>query len=132
MQFEKQEKENEVEVQERKIKITGALILIVLGILIILNTMGVYEFSKSWPILLIVVAIATLTRKSRDLGGWFIGIVGVLFFIIKNFYDQIENAVAYIFPILLILLGAYLIAEQVKRHKTLQREDKERIEKRDG
>jgi len=107
-------------------KITGALILIALGVLIILNTTGTYDFSKSWPILLIVVAIATLARKMQDLGGWFIGIVGVLFFVVKNFYDQIEKAVAYIFPALLILLGAYLIADQMRKHRKVLKADEER------
>ncbi len=114
-----------MEVHEKKMKITGALILIALGVLIILNTTGTYDFSKSWPILLIVVAVATLARKMQDLGGWFIGIVGVLFFVVKNFYDQFEKAVAYIFPGLLILLGAYLIADQVRKHKKALNADEE-------
>jgi predicted membrane protein len=103
-----------VERNEKKRKLTGALILIVLGVLIILNTMELYEFSKSWPLLLIVIAVSTLLQKGRDLGGWFIGIVGAVFFVIGNFGDQVERVTAYIVPVLLIALGIYLLGDHLK------------------
>ena len=37
--------------------VTGAMILVALGALFLLDVIGLYKFDKSWPILLIVVAI---------------------------------------------------------------------------
>lgn len=87
----------------------GATILITLGILIILNSSDIYGFDKSWPILLIVISVAMLAQRSRDVGGWFIGVVGVGFFVMRNFCPEIENWGKYVFPVLLILLGGYII-----------------------
>ncbi|MCD6487453.1 MAG: hypothetical protein J7K35_09050 [Syntrophobacterales bacterium] len=87
----------------------GAAILITLGILIILNSSDIYGFDKSWPILLIVISAVMLTQRSRDVGGWFIGVVGVAFFVMRNFWPEIEDWGKYVFPVLLILLGGYII-----------------------
>jgi len=87
----------------------GPAILITLGILIILNNGDIYGFDKSWPILLIVISVAMLAQRTRDVGGWIIGVAGVGFFIIKNFYPEIEDLGKYVFPILLIVLGGYII-----------------------
>jgi len=40
--------------------LTGGVILITLGILIFLSKTGIYSFTHTWPILLIVVGICTL------------------------------------------------------------------------
>ncbi|MBW2544673.1 MAG: hypothetical protein JRD43_04260 [Deltaproteobacteria bacterium] len=87
----------------------GAAILITLGILIILNSSDIYGFDKSWPILLIVISASMLAQRSRDVGGWFIGVVGVGFFVMKNFWPEIEDWGKYVFPVLLILLGGYIL-----------------------
>ncbi|MBW2559070.1 MAG: hypothetical protein JRD69_09620 [Deltaproteobacteria bacterium] len=97
----------------------GAAILITLGVLIILNSSDIYGFDKSWPILLIVISAAMLAQHARDVGGWFIGVVGVGFFVMKNFYPEIEDWGKYVFPALLILLGGYIIFKK-SRGKSLQ------------
>lgn len=92
----------------------GAAILITLGILIILNSSDIYGFDKSWPILLIVISATMLAQRSRDMGGWLVGVVGVGFFVMKNFYPEIEDWGKYVFPVLLILLGGYIIFKKTR------------------
>ncbi len=87
----------------------GAAILITLGILIILSNTSTYGFDKSWPILLVVISISMLVQRTRDVGAWLIGIVGVGFFVMKNFFPDIEDLGKYILPALMILLGIYII-----------------------
>ncbi|MBT8490035.1 MAG: hypothetical protein KJN62_03200 [Deltaproteobacteria bacterium] len=99
--------------KERKFVLTGALILIALGILIILNSSRIYGFDESWPILLIVIAVGTLVQRIKDIGGWFIGIVGIVFLAIGNFYPGIESWAQYVLPAVLILLGVYLLYENL-------------------
>jgi len=60
--------------KEKMKVLTGGVILIALGILIFLNSMGYYGFDKSWPIFLIVISICTLVQQVRDIGGWLIGL----------------------------------------------------------
>jgi putative Mn2+ efflux pump MntP len=103
--------------QERKFVLTGALILIALGILIILNSSRVYGFNESWPILLIVISIGTLVQRINDIGGWVIGIVGTVFLAIKNFYPGIEYWAQYVLPAVLILLGVYILYEYLMKTK---------------
>ncbi|MBN2515322.1 MAG: hypothetical protein JXC33_04745 [Deltaproteobacteria bacterium] len=101
--------------KDRKFVLTGALILIVLGILIILNSSRIYGFDESWPILLFVISVGTLVQRIKDIGGWFIGIVGIVFLAIKNFYAGIEYWAQYVLPALLILLGAYILYEYLTK-----------------
>jgi putative Mn2+ efflux pump MntP len=100
---------------EKKFILTGALILIALGVLIILNSSRVYGFNESWPILLIVISVGTLVQRIKDIGGWFVGIVGTVFLAIKNFYPGIEYWAQYVLPALLILLGAYILYESLTK-----------------
>lgn len=96
----------------------GAAILIALGILIILSNSGIYGFDKSWPILLIVIAVAMLVQRSHDIGAWLIGIVGAGFFVMKNFFPDIEDFGKYILPALMIALGIYILFNK-KRGKNI-------------
>ena len=63
-----------MEPKEKRHILTGGMILITLGVLIILNNTTAYRFGMSWPILLIVVAIGTLVQRVKDIGGWIIGV----------------------------------------------------------
>jgi hypothetical protein len=101
--------------REKMHVITGGLILIALGILIILNSMGLYEFGKSWPILLIVIAAGALIQRVGDFGGWIIAAVGIFFLVKENWGFEFYAAAKYILPILLILLGANILARNYKR-----------------
>jgi hypothetical protein len=101
--------------KEKMHVITGGLILIALGILIILNYMGLYEFGRSWPMLLIVIAVGTLIQRAGDIGGWIIAAVGIFFLVKENWGFQFYAAAKYILPILLILLGANILARNYKK-----------------
>jgi hypothetical protein len=57
---------------ERKEKInviTGGMVLITLGVLVILGNTQIWSFTRSWPVLLIVIAVGTLMQRFKDLGG---------------------------------------------------------------
>ena len=100
--------------KERRRVLTGGLILITLGVLILFNSMGVYGFAKSWPILLLVVALGTLLQNWRDMAGWFIGLVGLIFLIKENWYGKLGEYANYAVPLILILLGAYVLLRKRK------------------
>lgn len=95
--------------------ITGGLILIALGVLIILSHLGIYTLGQSWPILLIVIAAGTLVQRVNDFGGWIIAAVGIFFLVRENWGFEFYSAAKYILPILLILLGANILARNYKR-----------------
>ncbi len=97
---------------EGKIRgVIGAVILITLGILLVLSNSDIYGFDKSWPILFIVIAVTMLAQRFRDVGAWIIGAAGVGFFVMKNFYPEVQNWGKYIFPVLLIILGGYILSK---------------------
>ena len=50
---------------------TGPLILIVLGVLLLLNNIypEVYRFSRVWPVILIVIGIAKVLESLAHRGG---------------------------------------------------------------
>jgi len=96
------------------------VVLIALGILILLHVGGIYGFDKSWPILLIVLAFGTLARRIEDIGGWFIGIVGIVFIAMEKFYPSIESWAQYVLPALLILLGLFLLVDYFKKSKKVK------------
>jgi len=98
-----------VQSKEKRRVLTGGLILITLGVLILLNSMGQYGFGQSWPILLLVVALGTLIQNWRDMAGWFIGFVGLIFLIKENWYGKLGAYTNYAVPLILILLGAYVL-----------------------
>ena len=108
--------------KEKNFVLTSALILIALGVLIILNSSGVYGFDKSWPLLLIVISIGILVQRIKDIGGWFIGIVGVIFIAMKKFYPNIESWAQYVLPAVLILLGVYILFDHFKKLKKAKTE----------
>ena len=108
--------------RDKKFVLTSALILITLGVLIILNSSEVYGFNKSWPILLIVISIGILVQHVKDVGGWFIGIVGVIFIAMKKFYPNIESWAQYVLPAVLILLGVYILFDHFNKLKKAKTE----------
>ncbi|MBN2439574.1 MAG: hypothetical protein JXL20_13360 [Deltaproteobacteria bacterium] len=92
--------------------LTGGMILITIGSLIILHKLDVWEFSRSWPLLLIVIAAGTLIQRGRDLGGWIIGCVGLVFFLAENLGMEIWKIVNLLLPLLLILVGVHIIIKK--------------------
>lgn len=108
--------------KEKTFVLTSALILIALGVLIILNGSGVYGFDKSWPILMIVISVGILVQHIKDIGGWVIGIIGVIFIAMKKFYPNIESWAQYALPAVLILLGVYILFDHFKKLKKVKTE----------
>jgi hypothetical protein len=95
--------------------LTGGMILITIGTLIILHKMEVWEFSHSWPLLLIVIAAGTVIQRVKDLGGWIIGCVGLVFFLAENLGMEIWKIVNLLLPLLLILVGIHIIIKHFKK-----------------
>jgi hypothetical protein len=110
-----------VEGKDRKIVLTGSLILIALGVLISLNSTGIYGFNDSWPILLVVISVGLLVQRIQDIGGWFIGLVGIIFLAMKNFYPRFEQWAQYVFPAVMIIFGFFLLYDQFKTSKKKSR-----------
>jgi predicted membrane protein len=106
-----------METRNKRSILTSGMILIALGILIILSKMGIWPFSRSWPLLLIVIATGTLIRRGRDLGGWIIGCVGLIFLIAENFEVKIYAIATYLLPILLILVGVNVLTKYFRKWK---------------
>ncbi|HAJ25798.1 MAG TPA: hypothetical protein DCG53_00870 [Syntrophus sp. (in: bacteria)] len=103
---------------ERKEKmhvITGGMVLITLGVLVILGNTQIWSFSRSWPVLLIVIAVGTLIQRFKDLGGWIILAVGVVFLLTEVFGMQVYAMGKYLMPVLLIVVGANVLFKYNKR-----------------
>jgi len=93
----------------------GGMILIALGILILLSNMGIYGFDKSWPILLIVISIGILIQRVKDIGGWFIGVAGLIFLFVNNWGYDLHAVAIYLIPLILILVGVNVLIKQYKK-----------------
>jgi hypothetical protein len=98
-----------VEQKDKRQILVGGVVLVTLGILILLNGMTKFGFEQSWPILLIVISITTLAQSPKDLVGWFIGVVGLIFLIDSNWSVEIGTLKTYILPPLLILIGLVML-----------------------
>lgn len=98
--------------------LTGGMILIALGVLIILHNTTKYSLTMSWPILLIVIAVGTIIQSVKDIGGWIIGAVGVVFLLKDMLNVNISALAVYLLPILLILLGVNIIAKHYRKRQS--------------
>jgi hypothetical protein len=106
---------NAMERRNKRSILTGGMILITIGSLIILHKTDVWEFSHSWPMLLIVIAVGTIIQRVKDLGGWIIGCVGLVFFLAENIGMEIWKIVNLLLPLLLILVGVHIIIKYFKK-----------------
>ena len=104
-----------MESREKRHILTGGMILITVGILIILNKITAFGFNRSWPILLIVIGIGTLVQRVRDLGGWFLVAAGVIFLLIYNGQMDIQIISTYILPGLLIVIGINILRKYFRK-----------------
>jgi hypothetical protein len=95
--------------------LTGSMILITLGVLIILDNTGIYGFDKIWPVLLIAIAAGTLMQRLKDIGGWFIGVAGVIFLLVNNWGYDLHVIAKYLIPVLLILFGINVLIKHYKK-----------------
>jgi cadmium resistance protein CadD (predicted permease) len=101
---------------EKRNIITGGLILITLGVLIFISKTTTYGFGQSWPILLIVIGVSTLFQKAKDIGGWFITVVGIIFLFVEIYGLELSRYSQYIFPVVLVLLGIFVILKRRKHN----------------
>ena len=106
-----------METRNKRSILTGGMILIALGVMIILSKISIWPFSRSWPLLLIVVAVGTLIQRGRDLGGWIIGCVGLIFLISENFEMRIYAIATFLLPVLLILVGVNVLIKQFRKRR---------------
>ncbi len=104
-----------MEAKEKRHILTGGVILIALGVLIFLHNTGLWGFGDSWPILLIVVAAATLFQRVKDLGGWILMAVGLVFLLTKTLKVDLQALGQYILPLILIALGVSMIWKKKKK-----------------
>ncbi len=87
----------------------GGMILVALGILILLNSTGTYVFSKSWPILLIVISASVLLQNWKEMSGWFIGVVGLILLIEENWLKNISEITKFGMPLILVAIGLFFM-----------------------
>jgi predicted membrane protein len=103
-----------MESRERTRLLTGGMILITLGVLIILSKVDIWKFGKSWPLLLIVIAVSMLSQRVKDFGGWIIGCVGLIFLLMENLEVKIYAITSFLLPALLILVGINILMKYIK------------------
>ena len=86
-----------------------ALALIVMGVLILVDRMGMgYGLREGWPWLVIALGIGSLFRNQRSVAGWITMIIGIL--ILGARYYSIHLSIpmfvkTYFLPVLLIVIG---------------------------
>ena len=92
----------------------GGMILITLGVLIYLSKAGIYSFGKTWPVLIIVIGLCAIYQRVKDLGGWFVTAAGTVFLANEFIGIQFSKYSQYVLPILLVLLGIYVLFKRRK------------------
>ncbi|NPV03253.1 MAG: hypothetical protein HPY67_00750 [Syntrophaceae bacterium] len=102
-----------MEAREKLRIASGAAILLILGVLVMLSSFGIYSLDKSWPILIIVFALFTLIQSPKDLGGWVIGAAGVLFLFFENWFDQVGKTTMNMIRSGLLIVAAFFLYKYV-------------------
>lgn len=86
-----------------------ALALIVMGVLILIDRMGMgYSLREGWPWMVVALGIGGLFRNKKSLPAWVTTIIGI--FILGARYYSIHLSIpvvikTYFLPILLIVIG---------------------------
>lgn len=93
------------------------MVLIALGVLLFLHYTTEYDLGRTWSILLIVIALGILIQSFKDIGGWVIGTVGIVFFLKDIMNINLSALGTYILPILVILLGISIIVKHYRKRR---------------
>jgi hypothetical protein len=104
-----------VEAKEKMKIVSGAVILLTLGVLVLLSTFGIYSLDKSWPILILVFALFALVQSPKDIGGWVIGAAGLLFLFFENWFGQISATSMNLIRSVLLIVGGFFLFKYMKK-----------------
>ena len=91
-------------------RIIGGLIIIAIGVFLLARKFGFYipSWIMSWQMLLIAIGFLIGAKNSFRPGGWMIPVMIGGVFMLDRFIPDI-NIKPYIWPIMLILIGMFLI-----------------------
>ncbi|MCW8811436.1 MAG: cell wall-active antibiotics response protein [Ignavibacteriaceae bacterium] len=97
-------------------RIVLGLILIFLGGIFLLNTMDILHFRFahvvfSWPFIMLVIGLIVLINTEKKFLGGILSGIGALF-LIPRIFPEVDYNAGIIFPIILIVLGAYIILKR--------------------
>jgi len=93
-------------------------ILIILGGIFLLNTMDVLQFRFahvvfSWPFIMLVIGVFILVNTEKKFLGGILSGIGALF-LIPRIFPEVDYNAGIIFPVILIVLGTYIILKKRK------------------
>ena len=100
-------------------KVMAGFILISVGTILLLNRLDFFLFPRwlfSWPMILIVIGLFIGAKHQYRNPAWFILVAIGTVFLIERFYPVI-NASRYIWPILFIVFGLYMIFGRKRHHR---------------
>lgn len=106
-----------MENREKRHILSGGMILIAIGILIILHRTTSFGFDRSWPVLLIVIGIGAIIQRRRNPGGWFITVAGSFLLLVQNWQMDIQMLSTYVLPLVLIGIGVNMIWKYFRKKR---------------
>lgn len=113
--------------------ITVGVILVLIGGVILLRTLGIWfpSWVTTWPMIIIAVGVVISMKSNFKSGfGMFMIIFGSVALVVKNF-DLPFNLFPYIIPVGLIALGIYLIIKRQSDQKSFEQSFSESMKKFD-
>ncbi len=99
-------------------------ILIVLGGIFLLNTMNIFHFRIasvifSWPFIMLVIGLFVLANTEKKFLGGVLSGIGALF-LIPRIFPQVDYDGGIVIPIILIIIGIYIIMKKRKVDESAQ------------
>jgi predicted membrane protein len=117
--------EHNINGTDRRIFLGG--VLIVLGALLLLGSMDVFDISIShiifsWPFIMTVIGLFILFNTNKKLLGGILTGLGI-FFLLPRIFPYIHYHGGIVIPIILIIIGIYIIFHHRKKNFTLHGTD---------